>query len=332
MIYDDKLSNDVSLSRILDALIESGESPTILVQFLKKYDSHFKDIAYKSMYIDRIYCSDYLRKCKHSDAEYLLSHLEDIVDKPSAMYCAWQCLKLAAEKHEFSFLKKQSLEFVNRQENRGIRHPYAGYGYSDIKAIDTDFIINGFCPELAFDSFKLNELDNFISGCMHSLFAARLFQIDCFNACSDLHKFVIIKSLENLPKFIAFKFTKQLLVSNIAPDVKYEIIKQGVLPYIAIFSLAKNADMDDLFRLIDKANDYASIAIHMTLNGEDAIADGILYMLAIKKYKMLAEMAELDPDTMKNNFPINDLIEYIKNNTCLIEAQKHRDKQEQYAA
>ena len=325
MIYDEQLSNDVSLSRILDELIESGETSSIIVQFLKKYDSDFKDIAHRSMCIDRIYCSDYLRKCKHSESEYLLSHLEDI-DKLSAMYCAWQCLILAAVKCEFSFLKKQSLEFVNRQENKGFRHPHAGYGYSDIKAIDTDFIINGFCPELAFDSFKYDDLEKFINGGAHSLFAARLFQIDCFNACSDLHKFVIIKSLSNLPEFISFKFAKQILVSDIAPDIKYEIIKRGAFPYIAALSLASVIDMYELFRIIDKAKDYASIAIYMTLNGEDAISDSILYMLASGKYKMLAEMAELDPDTMRNNFPINDLIEYIKNNTVLIDAQKHRDK------
>lgn len=331
MIYDEQLSNDVSLSRILDELIESGETPAIIVQFLKRYDSDFKDIAHRSMCIDRIYCSDYLRKCTRSDAEYLLSHLEDI-DKLSAMYCAWQCLILVSAKPEFKFLREQALEFVQRQENSCYRHPHAGYGYSDIKAIDTDFIINGFCPELAFDSFKFDELDKFISGGAHSLFAARLFQIDCFNACSDLHKFVIVKSLESLPEFIAFKFAKQLLVSDIAPDIKYEIIKRGALPCIATVSLANITDMVDLFRLIDKAKDYASIAIHMTLNGEDAIAEGILYMLVSKKYKMLAEMAELDPDTMRNNFPINDLVEYIKNNTVLIDVQKHKEKQNSYAA
>lgn len=325
MIYDEQLSNDVSLSRILDELIESGETPSIIVQFLKKYDSNFKDIAHRSMCIDRIYCSDYLRKCKHSEAKYLLSHLEDI-DKLSAMYCAWQCLILAAVKCEFSFLKKQSLEFVNRQENKGFRHPHAGYGYSDIKAIDTDFIINGFCPELAFSSFKLDELAKFINGGAHSLFAARLFQIDCFNACSDLHKFVIIKSLSNLPEFISFKFAKQILVSDIAPDIKYEIIKQGILPYIAVLSLTDVVANDELFKMINKAKNYPSIAIYMTLNGEDAIADSILYMLASGKYKLLAEMAEFDEETMEKNFPIKDLVEYIKNNTCLIEAQKHREK------
>lgn len=331
MIYDEQLSNDVSLSRILDELIESGEIPSIIMQFLKKYDSDFKDIAYRSMCIDRIYCSDYLRKCKHSEAEYLLSHLEDI-DKLSAMYCAWQCLILAAAKREFSFLKKQSLEFVNRQENRGFRHPHAGYGYSDIKAIDTDFIINGFCPELAFDSFNFDELEKFINGGAHSLFAARLFQIDCFNACSDLHKFVIVKNLKNLPGFIVCKFTKQLLTSGISPDIKYEIVKQGITSYIGAIAPIDFDTNKELFAMIDKAKSYPSIAICMTLNGEDAIADGILYMLASGKYKMLAEMAEFDEETMEKNFPIKDLIDYIKNNTCLIEAQKHRDKQEQYAA
>lgn len=325
MVYDEQLSNDVSLSRILDAFIESGETPTTIVRFLKQYDSDFNDIVARSLYIDRIYCSDYLRKCSWSEAEYFLSHLDDI-DKLSAMYCAWQCLILAASKPEFSFLKKHSFDFVHNPDNNGIRHPYAGYGYNNIKSIDTDFIMNGFYPELAFDSFTYDELEKFINGGVHSLFAIRLFQFDCFNACSVLHKFVIIKSLTDLPEFIVFKFVKQLLVSDIAPDVKYEIIKQGVLPYIMAFSLANTDDMADLFRLIDKAQDYASIAIHMTLNGEDAIADGILYMLACKKYKMLAEMAELDPDTMRNNFPINDLIEYIKNNTCLIDVQSIQKK------
>ena len=331
MVYDNQLSDDVSLSRILDTFIESGESPTIIVQFLKKYDDDFKDIAARSLYIERIYCSDYLRKCKLLEAEYFLSHLDDI-DSISAMYCAWQCLMLAAAKPEFSFLKKYTFDFVHKQENGGIRHPHAGYGYDDIKSIDIDFIMNGFCPELAFDSFTHDELEKFINGGVHSLFATRLFQFDCFVACSNLQQYVIIKNVKNLPEFISFKFAKQLLVSDIAPDIKYEIIKQEVLPYIAALTLTDVVANEELFKMIDKAKNYPSIAIYMTLNGEDAIADGILYMLASGKYKMLAEMAELDEETMEKNFPIKDLIDYIKSNTCLIEAQKHREKQEQYAA
>lgn len=331
MVYDEQLSDDVSLSRILDAFIESGETPAIIVQFLKRYDSDFKDIATRSLYIDRIYCSDYLRKCSWSEAEYFLSHLEDI-DKLSAMYCAWQCLMLAASKPEFSFLKKHSFDFVHNPDNSGVRHPHAGYGYNDIKLVDIDFIMNGFCPELAFDSFTHDELEKFINGGVHSLFATRLFQFDCFATCSNLQQYVIIKNVKNLPEFISFKFAKQLLVSDIAPDIKYEIIKQGVLPYIAALSLTDVVANEELFKMIDKAKTYPSIAIYMTLNGEDAIADGILYMLASGKYKMLAEMAELDEETMEKNFPIKDLIDYIKSNTCLIEAQKHRYKQEQYAA
>ncbi len=296
---------------------------------MKQYDSDFKDIAARSLYIDRIYCSDYLRKCSWSEAEYFLSHLEDI-DKLSAMYCAWQCLMLAASKPEFAFLKKHSFDFVHDPDNSGVRHPHAGYGYNDIKSVDIDFILNGFCPELAFDSFTHDELEKFINGGVHSLFATRLFQIDCFNACSDLHKFVIIKNLKNLPGFIVCKFTKQLLASSISPEIKYEIVKQGIISYIVLdFNDIIPIDFDsntELFSMIDKAKNYSSIAIYMTLNGEDAIADSILYMLANKKYKILAEMAEFDEETMEKNFPIKDLIDYIKSNTCLIESQKHREK------
>jgi len=325
MIYDEQLSDDVSLSRILDAFIEAEDSPEIVVQFLKQYDSDFKDIAARSLYIDRIYCSDYLRKCSWTEAEYFLSHLED-VDKLSAMYCAWQCLMLAASKPEFAYLKKYAFDFVHNPSNSDVRHPHAGYGYADVKSIDIDFIMNGFCPELAFDAFTHDELEKFINGGAHSLFATRLFQFDCFNACSDLHKFIIIKSLKNLPRFIVCKFTKQLLTSSISPDIKYEIFKQGIISWIGAIDQIDFDSNKELFKMIDKAKNYPSIAIYMTLNGEDAIADCILYMLASGKYKILAEMAEFDEETMEKNFPIKDLIDYIKSNTCLIEAQKHKEK------
>ena len=308
-MYDEKISENVSLSKVLDILIESEEPSDIIVNFLKMYDNDFKEIASRSMCIDRIFCSDWLRRCKSTEADYVLSHLEDI-DQLNAMYCAWQCLMLAASKHEYDFLTKHSFKFIHNPENKKIQHPYSGYGYNDVKDIDLDFIMNGFSPALAFSSFNYDGLERFINGGVHSLFATRLFQLDCFNACSYLHKFIIIKNLCNLPDFISYKFAKQLLVADIEPEIKNEIVDSTIID-----SILKHIDFDEdaeYFHMLKHAKDYPSIAIQMTLRGEDAISDGIIYMLCLKKWKVLSEMAELDEETLQRNFPIKDLIDYIK--------------------
>ena len=48
-MYDEKISENVSLSKVLDILIESEEPSDIIVNFLKMYDNDFKEIASRSI-------------------------------------------------------------------------------------------------------------------------------------------------------------------------------------------------------------------------------------------------------------------------------------------
>lgn len=320
-MYDDSISENISLSRILDAMILSEEKSDVIVKFLKMYDKDFKHIAERSLYISRLFCSEYLRKCSFLDAQYILSHLDDINDCYAA-YCAWQCLMLAnrtkdsSNASKYDYLEGYSAKFIEKlntknQKNKfKIAHPHSRFSSNFIKNIDAKFIVDGFCPEDVLSSLSCDVIKEIIVNSHHSLLATRLFQADCFSACSNLRKFVIVKNLSYVPSFMLVDFIKQLLVSDEEPEIKYEVLENYDIN-LGIYSYVISSNNNELFKLVQKAKDYASIAVPLALNGEDAIADAVLWMLCFKKYNVLAEMAELDEDAMQRNFPVKDLVEYI---------------------
>ena len=52
MNYDFSLSENVSLSRILDQLINDNEPPEVIINFLKMHDNDFKDIIAKKLLLE----------------------------------------------------------------------------------------------------------------------------------------------------------------------------------------------------------------------------------------------------------------------------------------
>lgn len=328
-MYDDSISENISLSRILDAMILSEEKSDVIVKFLKMYDKDFKHIAERSLYISRLFCSEYLRKCSFLDAQYILSHLDDI-DDCYAAYCAWQCLMLAnrtkdsSNASKYDYLEGYSAKFIenlnikNKKNMFNIVHPHSRFSSNFIKNIDAKLIVDGFCPEDVLSSLSCDVIKEIMVNSHHSLLATRLFQADCFSACSNLRKFVIVKNLSYVPSFMLIDFIKQLLVSDEEPEIKYEVLENYDIN-LGIYSYVINRN-NELFKLVQKAKDYASIAVPLALDGEDTIADAVLWMLCFKKYNVLAEMAELDEDAMQRNFPVKDLVEYI------IASKKHIKK------
>lgn len=342
-VYDSSISDDVSLSRILDAFIEEGESSSTVVKFLKLHEDCFSDIAARSLLVDRVFCSHYLKDCSAQDALWLLEHL-GCIDVQQACYCAWQIL-LDAHINKMNCpivlaeMSRKAADFVRvAAPKNGVRHPHSSYGYSEVKMFDYAVAENGICPELLFDNMTLDGANRVLKGISMSLFAGRLMQLDVFESSSDQVKYLMLNDSAYAPSFILMKFLKQLLTSRVDPSVKYEVIKKNLIAHAydrraAYSSIGLPCTVStDLYKVLSHAKSYPEIAIQLQLQGEDAIADSIFTLLYLNKHKVLAEMAEMDEDTMQKNFPVKDLVDYIKANTCLVEADEHKQKGAHYAA
>lgn len=86
--YDETISNDVSLSRILDAFIIEDESPATIVAFLEQHDDSFKDIISYSLHWTRMFQLDFMLKCKGNTLDYMVKKLKSIPGKIAA-FCCW---------------------------------------------------------------------------------------------------------------------------------------------------------------------------------------------------------------------------------------------------
>lgn len=321
--YDDDLSGEVSLSRVLDELIRTEESPEIVANFLKKYDCAFSDIAARSMLIGRVYFAGYLQKCKLSELEYFLSHL-DSISPAAAERCLWQCLACKESFAGASSILKKAAEGRSRD-----RHPYAGYGHSLLKPLDKALEDSGFSFASVLGSVPPDELACYLSRLEQSLYSSRILQLDVYEQCSPEVKYLLISKSDCYPIGDCCSFFKQLLTSQASAEEKLaaymKLRERGILADRRAFREAFPSIADDgsLLECIDKASSYPQIAVKLLMHGEDAIADSVFYMLAAGHLKVLAEMAEQDAETMQSNFPVNDLVKHIASKTSLIEQEKH---------
>ena len=96
MNYDFSLSENVSLSRILDQLINDNESPEVIINFLKMHDNDFKDIIAKSFCWKRIFQLDFIFECNDACIDYIVSKLT-CISTNVAMYLVWQVCKTETE-------------------------------------------------------------------------------------------------------------------------------------------------------------------------------------------------------------------------------------------
>ena len=331
-VYDDNLSSDVSLSRILDELIVSDEKPATIVSFLRKYESTFKDIVSRSLYIDRLYFSGYLKELDASEVSFFLSHLDDI-DEEAAFKCVWQCMRSSignANKHALaSFIKRHTRE----DGTTSLRHPYSGYGNSLLEAFDRRLEENGFCPGELLGAMDYSNLEAFIAKLPTSLFAPRILQYDIYESCPLLVKYALLNMSHSFPPREQCNFFKQLLVSSASPEEKLMAYSSAAECYRealgkkdagAKFAFPALLENTSLLKDLKAAKTYPPIALKFLMNGEDVIADSIYYLLMSGKIHIVAEMAESDPVTLEANFPIKDFLDYVKTNTNIIESSKKK--------
>ena len=102
--FDENISVDISLSKILDAFIFENESPKTIIAFLEQHDSSFKEIISHSICWTRLFQIDFVLQCEDEQVDYLISKLKSIPGKIAA-YCSWQiCCSNSFTSQKLKFL------------------------------------------------------------------------------------------------------------------------------------------------------------------------------------------------------------------------------------
>lgn len=81
MTFDEKISETISLSRILDSFLEDEENPEVICNFLSQHYNDCFDILYNSNLSNRIFQIDYIVRCNQSQLDFICDIIEKSRDK-----------------------------------------------------------------------------------------------------------------------------------------------------------------------------------------------------------------------------------------------------------
>lgn len=158
----------------------------------------------------------------------------------------------------------------------------------------------------------------------NSLFCRRILQIDAFNALSLQNKYILLKYIisptinfaneSECIDFLLQVFGTKFIDEDIKKTICDMILSNSNtlwLHSLAAYIANSKFKLKDTKKLIDKAEHISSVLLNLAIQGEDRYDAVILYMLLMKKRKLLEEWIDSDPDQVKDNFDIVDILEAV---------------------
>lgn len=302
MTYDFDISNEVSLSKILDAFIIEDEKPEVIISFLKQHEDNIKDILKYSLYCNRLFQLDFFLRCGNDEQEYVIDMLEQI-DQYDAALLAWQILQSNsknAQHLKYSFRQRFRKIFENIYSEE-IRHPYSNGHEVYVASLDAlcfksaqDNLVSRI-PNIV-DANKLLKTFKYMS---YSLFQKRLIQYDFFAELDIASKYAFLNAVFS-PAHIFSKSTANTIVKFILQildsDEDIEIKRFCVKRFKCAFS--PNDILDEHERkLVDQCTSFAEFMMKSMIFNAGVTAFTILYLLLYHK-QWIEEWCEYDETSL----------------------------------
>lgn len=314
MIYNQNISDDVSLSQILDEFIESNESPRVILTFLKQYKSNLIDIIKYSSLSNRLFALDFIKKCSLTDLSNFTKLLENIFENHNQLgffdhkvisNMFYQILQSNLDRYTINIFRKICVYNLKRLH----AHPY-NYSNKKIQEFDRIFCdINCDIDDIIeqINTIDDNEFISIASLLNDSLWYDRILQLDVFSLLSPIKQYFIVQKLRG--KLIDGKIVKQWLISDLEVDIKKDIYN-CLVGYISIYEEKNSNELLEILNSKDES--YESMIFKLYLMGVDRYASDLIYnLLIIGSIDTLKLMLKNNKDILENHFNICDLLEVI---------------------
>lgn len=305
MNYDFNLSDNVSLSRILDQLINDNESPEVIINFLKMHDNDFKDIIAKSFCWKRIFQLDFIFECNDASIDYIIGKLTCISNEV-AMYLVWQICKNETELPKYVKDKVRTYAFIHLNGyDRNFSSPYSSIN-GKIVGQQYDAVFFDACnKKCLIDAICRMQLYDYCNNLEYSLFKYRFLQYDVFSCLSDIQKFIVLRSICKVTSHTSHamynEFITQVLESDERPEVKFEAIKAWKQ-----FDYAMPNENDYV-----KCSSFSELLIRMSIEGAYDYHSIIQQMLNYKRFDILKDWIEYDEAGFNEAYNISGLVKYM---------------------
>lgn len=306
--FDETISSDVSLSKILDAFILDDEDVSTIIEFLKQHESDFKNIIANSLHWMRLFQVDFILRCRESEIQYLIDKLKSIPGKIAA-YCCWQILSSnsrCADYLKYKFRKEISWIL----ENFNTSHPYKKHISRFTEAHDSNLF--ELCTKHSDMSISdyLNILDytnlsNFLKNLDASLFKYRILQLDVFQELSDINKLIYLKSIKENYSDTGLAYI-QILTSNEPLEVKSSALDE----YYSRVEFDSRRNIYDEFA---ECKSFGEMMLKISIDGNINQQKLMIRLIDCHKIELLKQWKDFDEVEFNNILNIGDLIEFKYN-------------------
>lgn len=320
MIFDNTLSETISLSKIFDALLIQKEDPNIVIDFLKMHEENYVEIMDESFCLAQVFQLPFFRKLKASNVKWYFEHLFTVKQFSGHIaYLCWQALKTTNTGYEPEF-RKWITHNVVLNTAPCVSHPY--------KCGHEQYIKNFECVCInALEQHVDAELDSVIAGYINtidntdpilttfgfSLFLGSLLQYSTFSMLSRQRQYIFLTqtlphlsydllSAERNGYILTYtgdcllRFIKQLIEFEENPHIIQHIISllnktynfRNILTYLC------EKTNPHLFQLIGESGSVDEFMLNMSLQGISISSNDVLYLYMYNK-TLIREWAEIDP-------------------------------------
>jgi hypothetical protein len=286
MVFDEDLSTKVSLPRILDHFVASGENPDIIFAFLELHKDKIDDILKYSDCSPRILSLDFIRKLSVEQNEKFVRLLIEIKELNYEVLClTWQIILSKT-------LDKTTRNIYNTATKRNgslcpnpFHHGKIG---GEILEYDRRFLELEDAVEysVAMNEFKPEEVEKYVKNMDMSVILPRMFQEDIFCMLDPIKQFILINILPRYRDFpvSVLKGIKQMVCGGMSAEIKIEICKSlenraSSSPNLDELLNGQIEDIRDPIDGFETKKTFNQIAMKLELKGKDRYCDWILFYL-----------------------------------------------------
>jgi hypothetical protein len=305
MIYDYNISENISLSKILDAFFIENEKPSVIITFLQQYDTSFDDIIKNSLYSDRLFQLDFILQCNINEIDYIIKKINTNKISIKTLYFIWQILK--SNSYKVNHIKYALRDYI-KDCNKNYKHPYQ-YGSIIVEQLDDQCIKyidkNKTIFNILYQYYDNSELFlKYLNDVDKSLFKYRFMQFDFISQLKDDLLFVFLNNIytstDNFEKFNA-----QIFDSDIDFEIKkhcFNMSKNNVAVYIT-----DNKYSD----ICNECESIAELLLKISIFGIDIDYMFILFLM-FNKLNWLKEWIEFDKNTVDSLLNVSSFVSNLK--------------------
>lgn len=310
MTYDIKISEDVSLSKILDSFIIDNENPNIIVEFLKQHNNNLYDILLNSFCVDKIFQYDFIVRLDSNnykwflDSCYLISK-DHLIIADKFAYLIWQIKQIHCnfKQNISSYSCDNNLISKYDTFSYNTKHPYSSRLSLCAKRIDSIIFQSNFYDISVYDAIKyvLKTDEDFklnINNLIYSLHVGKIFQYDVFSQMTIVEKFILMSFIKTNLKhatnssislycnYCYINFLKQIIefddnveIVNFAIDI-IKSVHYLFSPSVYYYDIT--IEINDFKNLLFECNSAEEFILMNTLHGVDITSNCLLYLINTK--------------------------------------------------